>query len=68
MKVQGWRKIASATWGRPNDPQIYGDLELDATRLLAFIEEARAATGVHVTVTHIVGKIDFTALLESERS
>jgi pyruvate dehydrogenase E2 component (dihydrolipoamide acetyltransferase) len=54
--VKGWRKIASATWGRPNDPQIYGDLEVDATRLLAFIEEARAATGVHVTVTHVVGK------------
>jgi pyruvate/2-oxoglutarate dehydrogenase complex dihydrolipoamide acyltransferase (E2) component len=56
MKAHGWRKIASATWGRPNDPQIYGDLELDATRLLAFIEEARRVTGVHVTVTHAVGK------------
>jgi pyruvate dehydrogenase E2 component (dihydrolipoamide acetyltransferase) len=56
MKAHGWRKIASATWGRPNDPQIYGDLEVDATRLLAFIEEARRVTGVHVTVTHAVGK------------
>lgn len=56
MRVQGWRKIASATWGRPVDPQIYGDLEVDATRLLAFIEETRAETGVHVTVTHAVGK------------
>lgn len=56
MSVQGWRKIASATWGRPNDPQIYGDLEVDATRLLEFIEQARAATSVHVTVTHVVGK------------
>jgi pyruvate/2-oxoglutarate dehydrogenase complex dihydrolipoamide acyltransferase (E2) component len=56
MKIQGWRKVASATWGRPNDPQIYGDLEVDATNLLAFIEEARQATGVHVTVTHAVGK------------
>src|SRR5215475_10471898 len=56
MKAHGWRKIASATWGRPNDPQIYRDLEVDATRLLAFIEEARRVTGVHVTVTHAVGK------------
>ncbi len=56
MNVQGWRKIASATWGRPNDPQIYGDLEVDATRLLAFIAEARRVTDVHVTVTHAVGR------------
>jgi hypothetical protein len=56
MNVRGCRKIASATWGRPNDPQIYGDLGVDATRLLAFIAEARRVTGVHVTVTHIVGK------------
>jgi hypothetical protein len=46
MKVQGWRKIASAIWGRPNDPQIYGDLGIDATPLLAFIGDVREATGV----------------------
>ena len=52
----GWRKIAAASWGRPSDPQIYGDLEVDAKPLLEFIEGARATTGVHVTVTHLVGK------------
>jgi pyruvate/2-oxoglutarate dehydrogenase complex dihydrolipoamide acyltransferase (E2) component len=55
-KVTGWRKVAAAVWGSPNDPQIYGDLELDATSLLAFIEETRRATGVRITVTHAVGK------------
>ena len=40
-RATGWRKVAAATWRMPNDPQIYGDLELDATRLLAFIDEAR---------------------------
>ena len=63
-KATGWRKVAAATWRMPNDPQIYGDLELDATRLLAFIEEARRATGVHVTVTHAVGKAIAQALAE----
>jgi pyruvate/2-oxoglutarate dehydrogenase complex dihydrolipoamide acyltransferase (E2) component len=63
-KATGWRKIAAATWGGPSDPQIYGDLEVDATRLLAFIEEARRATGVHVTVTHVVGKAIAHALAE----
>ncbi|HET7856373.1 MAG TPA: 2-oxo acid dehydrogenase subunit E2 [Gaiellaceae bacterium] len=64
MRAQGWRKIASATWGRPNDPQIYGDLEVDATRLLSFIDEARRVTGVRITVTHAVGKALARALSE----
>lgn len=64
MKARGWRKIASATWGRPNDPQIYGDLEVDATRLLSFIDESRRTTGVQVTVTHAVGKALARALSE----
>ena len=63
-KATGWRKVAAATWRMPNDPQIYGDLELDGTRLLAFIEEARKATGVHITVTHAVGKAIAQALAE----
>jgi pyruvate/2-oxoglutarate dehydrogenase complex dihydrolipoamide acyltransferase (E2) component len=54
-KIRGWRKITSATWGHPNDPQIYGDLEIDATESLAFIERARAA-GVKLTMTHMAGK------------
>ncbi len=56
MRAEGWRKVASATWRGPLDPQIYGDLEIDATGLLSFIEEARAATDAHLTVTHLVGR------------
>lgn len=55
-KIRGWRKIAAATWGQPNDPQIYGDLDIDATNLLAFIDEARESSGERVTVTHLAGK------------
>lgn len=55
-RIRGWRKIAAAAWGKPNDPQIYGDLEFDATNILAFVEEARAATDVRLTVTTMVGK------------
>lgn len=54
-KLVGWRKIASAMWGPPDDPQIYGALEFDATPLLEVIEKARAA-GHRVTVTHLVGR------------
>jgi pyruvate dehydrogenase E2 component (dihydrolipoamide acetyltransferase) len=56
MRAEGWRKVASATWRGPLDPQIYGDLEIEATGLLSFVEEARAATDVHLTVTHLVGR------------
>jgi pyruvate/2-oxoglutarate dehydrogenase complex dihydrolipoamide acyltransferase (E2) component len=60
----GWRRVAVAVWGGPSDPQIYGDLEIDATSLLQFIDETRRATGVRVTVTHAVGKAIAHALAE----
>lgn len=63
-RASGWRKVASAVWGRPSDPQIYGDIEVDAGALLSFIEDARARTGAHVTVTHVVGKAVAHALAE----
>lgn len=61
-KIQGWRKIAAAAWGPPNDPQIYGDLEIDATNVLAFIDDARQATGVPLTITTMAGKAIAKAL------
>ena len=54
-KLRGWRKISAATWGDPTDPQMFGDLEIDATNLLAFMEAARAA-GTKLTITHLAGK------------
>jgi len=65
QKIRGWRKITTATWGHPNDPQIYGDLEIDAGELLSFIEEARARSGVKLTVTHVAGKAMAHALSEN---
>ena len=64
-KATGWRKVAAATWDLPGDPQIYGDLEIDGTRLLEFIDEARRVTGAHITVTHAVGKALAHALGEN---
>jgi 2-oxoacid dehydrogenase/acyltransferase catalytic subunit len=55
-RLHGWRKLAGSAWNAPADPQFFGDLDLDATALLAYIDEVRAATGVHVTVTHLIGK------------
>jgi 2-oxoacid dehydrogenases acyltransferase (catalytic domain) len=55
-RVHGWRKLAGSAWGRPVDPQFYGDMELDAGALLSYAERARRAAGAHVTVTHLVGR------------
>lgn len=55
-RVRGWRKLAGSTWSRPTDPQFYGDLDLDAGALLGYIEEARRVAGVHLTMTHLVGR------------
>jgi len=55
-RVQGWRKLAGAAWGPPMDPQFYGDMAVDAAALLSYVEHARASTGVHLTLTHLVGR------------
>ncbi|MFN2590608.1 MAG: 2-oxo acid dehydrogenase subunit E2 [Actinomycetota bacterium] len=63
MKVRGWRRIAGAMWGPPDDPQIYGAMEIDATPMRALIEDAKAA-GHRVTPTHLVGRAVALALRE----
>jgi pyruvate dehydrogenase E2 component (dihydrolipoamide acetyltransferase) len=50
-------------WPPPDDPQIYGALEVDATAALAFLERCRAA-GQRVTATHLVGRAVARALVE----
>jgi pyruvate dehydrogenase E2 component (dihydrolipoamide acetyltransferase) len=54
-RVSGWRKLAGAAWGRPTDPQFYGDLDVDATALLSYVDTARQG-GAHLTLTHLVGR------------
>ena len=54
-KLTGWRRIANAMWHAPDDPQIFGALEIDARPLQAFIEQARQA-GHRLTPTHLVGR------------
>lgn len=60
-KIKGWRKIAAAAWREPFDPQIYGDLELDAGQVLTFMKEAKAA-GTRLTITTMAGKAIAKAL------
>jgi len=42
-------------WSSPDDPQIFGALDVDARKIQAFMRDA-AAAGAHVTPTHLVGR------------
>jgi pyruvate dehydrogenase E2 component (dihydrolipoamide acetyltransferase) len=63
-ELSSWRKLSLHTWGRPSDPSIYGILELDATRANDYVRRAREAGGVHVTLTHLIGKAVALAIAE----
>lgn len=54
--MSSWRRLAAAAWSAPSDPQFYGDLDVDAAALLAYIERARELTGTRLTMTHLVGR------------
>lgn len=62
-RVTGWRRVAGAMWHPPDDPQIFGALDIDATALLAFIEQERAR-GHRITATHLVGRALAHALVK----
>jgi len=55
-KMSARRKLAIATWGDPQEGNIYGKLTLDATEATAYLEHLRRTTGEKVTVTHLIGK------------
>lgn len=63
-RVVGWRKLAGAAWGPPNDPQFFGEMDIDAEALQDFVRHERERTGVHVTLTHAVGRAVAQALAE----
>jgi pyruvate dehydrogenase E2 component (dihydrolipoamide acetyltransferase) len=62
--LPSWRTVALHAWDRPRDPTVYGVLEIDATRALAYVEAVRSATGERVTLTHLVGKAVAVAIAE----
>jgi pyruvate/2-oxoglutarate dehydrogenase complex dihydrolipoamide acyltransferase (E2) component len=51
-----WRRVSSVAWQSPNDPTIYGMLDVDASAALAYLDKLRKETGEQVTITHLVVK------------
>jgi pyruvate dehydrogenase E2 component (dihydrolipoamide acetyltransferase) len=61
-KQSSWRKLALSTWSRPHDPSVYGWLELDVSRALAYLARVEHTSAVKVTLTHLIGKALAVAL------
>lgn len=56
LKLSPWRKVAIGTWQTVGDPSVYGILDFDAGPCLKYIEKLREKSGLHVTLTHLLGK------------
>lgn len=52
----GWRRVAVHTWRSPRDPSVYAVVDMPVEGSLAYIDRVREATGVHLTVTHLVAR------------
>ena len=49
-----FRKLAAAAWRAPNDPHIFGSVDVDMTAAEAFLRSYNARNGCKATVTHLV--------------
>ncbi|MES2644992.1 MAG: 2-oxo acid dehydrogenase subunit E2 [Myxococcota bacterium] len=64
-KMTTRRKLAIATWGAPDEGNIFGKITLDATEAMAYLAHLRATTGEKVSMTHLVGKVVGNALAQA---
>ena len=63
-RLSSWRLISLHAWRPPRDPSVYGALDLDLSKTLPWLEERREATGLHLTLTHLIGKAIAMAIAE----
>lgn len=52
--VSTFRRMAATMWAAPNDPTIYGSMDVDVTDTLEALARYRERTGVRLTMTHVV--------------
>jgi pyruvate/2-oxoglutarate dehydrogenase complex dihydrolipoamide acyltransferase (E2) component len=57
LRLSAWRKVAVGTWRTAGDPSVYGVMELDMARALAYVDRLRAETGLKITLTHFMGRV-----------
>jgi pyruvate/2-oxoglutarate dehydrogenase complex dihydrolipoamide acyltransferase (E2) component len=54
--LRGWRRVAVHAWRPPRDPSVYAIVDIPVQGALAYIDQVRDATGIRVTVTHMVAR------------
>ncbi len=54
--VTSWRRLAPHVWDRPQDPTVYGVMDLVVDRALPYLDELSSVSGTKVRVTHLVTK------------
>jgi pyruvate/2-oxoglutarate dehydrogenase complex dihydrolipoamide acyltransferase (E2) component len=52
-----FRKLAAAMWHAPNDPHIFGSVDIDMTRAEAFLADYNRRHGCKATITHLVTRV-----------
>lgn len=56
-KPSAFRRLSMGSWSAPNDPTIYGVLEVNVERALKYLEDLRTKTTERVTITHYIGRV-----------
>jgi pyruvate/2-oxoglutarate dehydrogenase complex dihydrolipoamide acyltransferase (E2) component len=52
-----FRRLALGSWIAPNDPTLYGVLEVNVEAALKYVEQLRGLTSEKITITHYIGKV-----------
>ena len=55
-ELSTFRRLALGTWRTAYDPSVYGAITLRVDPALAYIDAFRAATGRHLTITHLMAR------------
>ncbi len=55
-EISNFRRLATSTWGEPQDPTVYGRQDIDMSRALAYLKQKQEESGEKITVTHLVGR------------
>jgi len=62
-RLSSWRRLALHLWRRPKDPTVYGNLDIDMSEAVRYLEVVnREFHDTPVTVTHLVVKAIAKAL------
>lgn len=61
--LPAFRKISIGTWRTAYDPSVYGTMEIEMDAALDYLDRFRAATGLRLTLSHMMAKVMAAALV-----